>query len=228
MTVLSACAEAAIELNRSEPLSLFSTTDQFSKELRVQANKAAVAIAQAYDWQRLLKLATMTGDGSATAFTLPDDYDRMPKKAALHSSAWQTATFRKADDLDQWLFLNDTDLSGVPGNWIIIGGEMNIFPAMSASETARFYYLTNQIVSGSKTAFTADADTFLLPERLLTLSVIWRWRAQKRMEYAEDMSNFEIALAEEIGKDRGSNIITVGQIRLPKGAGVAYPRALGA
>jgi hypothetical protein len=37
MTLLSVCQEAAIELSQTEPTSVFSTTDTFAKELRVQA-----------------------------------------------------------------------------------------------------------------------------------------------------------------------------------------------
>jgi hypothetical protein len=228
MTVLSACAEAAVELNQTEPTSLFSAPSQFTKELRLQAGKAAVAIAQEYDWQGLLKLGTLTGDASATAFDLPSDYDRMPKKGLVHSASFQASDFRKARDLDEWLYLQDTDFSATPGSWIIIAGQMNIFPAMPVGETARFYYITNQIVSGNQTAFTADADTFLLPERLLNLGVVWRWRAAKRMDYAEELANFNIAMSEEIGKDRGSNILTVGRQRVPFDVSLAYPRALGA
>lgn len=233
MTVLSACTEAAVELNQSELTALFTSTDAFPRELRTLANRHAVAVAQAYDWQKLLVLSTLAGDGTTTIFDMPADYDRMPKKAKLHSSTWQTATFRKADDLDQWLYLNDTAISGTPGNWIIIGGQMNIFPAMAVGETARFYYISNKVVADAapavttKPAFTADTDTFRLPERLLTLGLIWRWQAQKGKDYGEDLKNYEIALSEEIGKDRGSNIITVGRQRWPGNVNLAYPGVLG-
>lgn len=233
MTVLTACAEAAVELKQPVPTSLFTSSGTFEAELRLQANRTAVAIAQMYDWQRLLTLATLSGDGTAETFTVPVDYDRMPKKGKLHSSSWQTATFRKATDLDEWLYLKDTDFSATPGNWIIIGNDFNIFPVMAVGETARFYYISNKIVSDAqatpayKTTFTADTDTFVLSERLLALGIVWRWKAQNSKDYAEAMANFNIALQEEIGKDRGSNIITVGRQRWPGSVRVAYPGVLG-
>ena len=67
----------------------------------------------------------------------------------------------------------------------------------------------------------------MLPERLLTLGLIWRWRAQKRQEYAEDLRNYEIALSEEIGRDKGSQIIAVGAARWPGRVGTSYPGPLG-
>lgn len=226
MTILSVCREAAVKLNQTQPTSIFSTTDPFATELALAANEAAEAILQAYEWQKLITLATLTGDGTSETFDLPDDYDRMPKKAKVHSLTWQNATFRQAADLDEWIYINDLDLTGTPGNWIIYGDQFRIFPAMSASETARFYYISNLVVapaSGSnKATFTADADTFRLSEKLLRLGIVWRWRANKRMEYSEDLSNFEIALGEEGGKDKGSKILTVGRVRTPE-AVMAYP-----
>lgn len=227
MTVLSVCQEAAIELNQAQPTSLFSTTDKLSLELRTQANNAARAIAQFYDWQKITKLATLTGDALETAFDLPDDYDRMPKKAAVHSSSWINSNYYPARDLDNWLYLQEVNFSGNPGTWIILGGQMQIYPAISTTETARFYYISKNIVVGDKPAFTLDADTFMLSETVLKLGIIWRWRASKRLEYAEDMRNYEIAIAEEVGKDRGSKILTVGRQRSSYDLTNSYPRALG-
>jgi len=227
MSVLSVCQEAAIELNQAQPTSLFSNTDKLALELRTQANNAARAISQYYDWQQLTKLATLTGDASATAFDLPDDYDRMPKKAAVHSSSWINANFYPARDLDNWLYLQEENFSGMPGTWIILGGQMQIYPAISATETARFYYISKNYAGPDKPAFTTDADTFVLSEYVLKLGVIWRWRASKRLEYAEDMRNYEIALADEVSKDKGSRLLIVGQQRTPWNLTTAYPRALG-
>src|SRR5260370_2314678 len=110
---------------------------------------------------------------------------------------------------------------------------MEISRALPVGDPARFYYTSTQPVAagaglaGSKAAFTADADVLVLPERLLTLGLIWRWRSQKRMEYSEDMTNFEIAKSEEITKDKGRRIISVGRQRAPGGVSIAYPGRLG-
>jgi hypothetical protein len=70
MTILTACQEAAVELNQTQPQTLFSTTDQFAVELRRQANKAARDIGQYYEWQNLTALHTVAGDGVTTSFVL--------------------------------------------------------------------------------------------------------------------------------------------------------------
>ena len=226
MTVLSAAQEAAIVLSQPEPTTLFSTTDGFAKELRVQANQSAVAIMKAYDWQVLTKRATITGDGSDTSFPLPSDYDRMAAKTNLASSS-TNVDLVKATDLDQWdYFLNHMSTT-TPGYWIVLGGELQVMPAPATDVVHSYYYISRNVVSGNQSSFTADTDTFLLPERLLTLSIIWRWRASKRLEYAEDMRNFEIALSEETATDKGSRILIAGRQRVPYSVQSAYPGPLG-
>lgn len=232
MTVLSAAQSAGIRLLGVRPATLFSTTDPFSLELADLAGDVAVDIAESYDWRRLMTLAAIPGDGASIAFDLPAGYDRMPKKEDIHSANWKTANFRKARDLDDWIYIQDTAISGTPGSWIILTGKLQIFPAMPIGETARFYHLTNKIVAlsatvdGTKAMFTLDTDCFVLSERLLTLGLIWRWRAQKRMEYAEDLANYEVALQRAIAKDKGSNILTVGAKRVPSGVNIAFPGSI--
>ncbi len=234
MTVLSCAQDAGTTLLGVRPSTLFSTTDLFSLELSVLAKAVAVDnIAKSYDWRGLTKLHTLTGNGATTAFDLPSDFDRMPKVAELHSSLFKTAKFRPVQDLDEWLYIQDNLVTGTPGCWIILGGKIQIFPAMPVGETARFYYMSNNIVAisasaaGTKAAFTLETDVLVLPERLLTLGLVWRWRSQKRMEYAEDLTNFEIAKSEEITNDKGRRIITVGRQRVSSGAAFGYPGVLG-
>jgi hypothetical protein len=110
---------------------------------------------------------------------------------------------------------------------MILGGQLQIVPAPATGVVHSYYYISNNIVVGDKAAFNTDGDAFVLPERLLTLSIIWRWRASKRMEYAEDMQNFEIAMSEETARDKGSRILVAGRQRTPYDLRISYPGALG-
>ena len=227
MTVLSAAQGAALRLLGRKPTTIFSSSNTFEMELADLATETAVAIAKEHEWQKLKALATLTGDGTTEAFDLPSNYDRMVKDGNVHSSLYQTAYFSRVDSLDDWVMIGDLLATASPGNWIIIGGQMNILPAMASNETARFYYIKNEITTTGGASFTSDADVFILPERLLTLGLIWRWRSQKRMEYSEDLQNYEIALSQEIARDRGARIISVGTQRYSGNVSLPYPGSLG-
>ena len=101
--------------------------------------------------------------------------------------------------------------------------------AIRPGDTVKFIYIRNAwAAGGTKTAFTADDDAFDLDERLLKLGMIWQWRANKGLPYAEDMANYEAALAMLIGADKGENILRIGGRRSSfPDAKIAYPWSLG-
>lgn len=227
MTVLSALQSASIRLVGTRPTEFMTATDGIEIELADLAKEAALDIAKKHDWRALTALGTLSGDGSTVDFSLPADFGRLPKKSAVWSTEWDGMYFEPARDLDHWYYLKQLLTPGSPGYWMMLSGYMSIFPAMDSGETAQFYYISKNLALSSASAvketFTADTDTFRLPERLLTLAVIWRWRQQKRLEYAEDMQNFEIALSEEIRADGGKRIISVGRRTKPNDAVYSFP-----
>lgn len=226
MTILSAAQAAAVRLNQTPPTSLYTTSQSFDREIASLANESAEAIAKAHDWQKLLTIHTLSGDGATTSFSLPTDYDRMALKSAVQTSSLSNP-YVKIRDEDQWLYFQVHPEAIVPGYWILLGGLMQFNPAIPTGVDAKFFYVKNTPVSdtngGLKTAFTADTDYLVLPERLLRLDLIWRWRSSKKMEYAEDMQNFELALEQEIAKDKGSRVLVVGRQRISGDVTLAYP-----
>lgn len=237
MTILSVCQQAAVKLNRGKPSSVFSPTGDvaFAAELLLAAQETAESLVkEEHDWRSLTLLATCVGDAATVVFplvTVAPGYERLIKAGKLHSLRFRNATFRAAADLDEWLFFKDNLLVGSPGNWVILNNAVQIFPPMPVNDTARFYYISNQYALSAtgtpQSGFLADTDTFALDERLLRLGIIWRWRSDKRLEYAEDLQNYEIAKSAAMGKDKGSQPIVVGRQRVHSGASVAYPAMLG-
>lgn len=205
---------------------MFGATDVFSQELADLATDIVQEIAGEYDWQKLTKFTAIDGDGSSIAFDLPSDFGRMPLEGEIHSKDWQTVNYSPVRDKDEWIYIQDTAISGMPGRWIMLGGRLQFYPPMPIGEKARFYYISKNVVAGDKAAFTADNDTFILNERLLTLGLMWRWRQQKRMEYAEDMTSYQLALEKEIAFDRGRRIIAVGKTRVRSNVTIPYPGAI--
>lgn len=226
MTVLSACQQASRLMTLEAPLSIFGSTDTYAIELSALVNESAQAIAKAHDWRKLTVLQTQTGNNAATAFDLPTDYDRMPMHADVYTTRSRTPLSR-VPDLNYWLEIELQNLSGGIGWWFILGGQIHFKPVLSSTDAAKYYYISNKIATANdastKATFSADDDTFRLPERLLTLDLIWRWRQMKGLDYAEAMRNFEIAFGEEAGREKGSRIIRVGQARMPNDVNYAYP-----
>lgn len=216
-------------MGETVPTALFSSTDQYEVELCSFANEVAEMIAKLHDWRKLTTLKTQAGDGTTTAFSLPTDYDRMPVKAAIFKTSAQLP-LTPVQDLDVWQDIQLRSWTGGIGWWIILGGSLNIQPVLSASDSAKYYYQSNLIVDpatgDNKTSFTLDTDTFRLPERLLKLGVCWFWRAQKGLDSTQERTNFELALTQEIARDKGSRIIKLGRGRVSSDIPLAYPGSI--
>jgi len=227
MTVLTAIQAACVKLAIDPiPSAVYSATTRDMVEMKAMANEVARQIAEAHDWSMLKGFHTITGDGSDTDFALPSDYDRMVKDARLWSSTNTGIPLEQVKSMDDWLAYDLQSFFPSYGAWIIFGGQINIKPARAVGETVKFPYVGNKIVTAAdtstKAAFTADTDVFRLPERLLTLGIIWNWKSAKAIDYAEEMASYNDALSEAVSKDRGPSIIVVGRQRV-SGGNPSYP-----
>ncbi|MBT1155737.1 hypothetical protein J1C56_09045 [Aminobacter anthyllidis] len=228
MSILSVIKQVCPVIGLTVPDAVFASTEREHIELQALANEMAQRIAfDTRDWTRLKVLATITGDGTATGFDLPSDYKRMLKKARVWPSATPYAPFSHVPDSDDWLAMTVQNYQSITGAWTLIGDQIHIKPVMANLATASFFYLSNKVVKDKdgvpKVEFSADDDVFRLDERVLKLGMIWQWKANKGQAYAEDMVNYEDALAVSSGGDKGSNILAVGQSRRSVNADCAFP-----
>lgn len=233
MTVLSAMQSAAIRLIGRKPTVFFGApeSDKFELELVDLVNEVAAEIAESHDWQVLTKVYTITGDGVLSEFPLPSDYDRMLLDSELfdpNSWAWG---YNHYTNVSAWLRDKARGLVGIPGAWIMLGNKFNFFPVPANAAEAEFPYISNQYARDAgnvaRTAFMADDDSFILSEKLLTLALIWRYKSQKGLAYAEDMQNYEIELSKLQARDGGSRVIRKGSPRISGDVRLAWPWSLG-
>ncbi len=231
MTVLTAIQNACAVIPLNKPDGVFAGQEREHFELQALANAAADHIARDYEWQKLKQIATITGDGLAEHFGFPSDYDRMLKQAELRTSRHMGALTHIAAS-DQWLDMSIRQFSLATGAWTIYGDQIHIRPAPADGEEVKYFYMTSKWAADkngtARGTFTADDDAFRLSEKLLELCLIWRWRANKGLAYAEDLGNYEDAKEKLIVADKGSRLITLGRPLAPAGAQIAYPGVIGA
>lgn len=212
MTVLSVIQSAATVLGLEIPSVVFTNTTRTWVEMRALVNSCARQILEEYDWSRLKKVATITGDGALTAFPLPADYDRMVKDACLWGPNFVFYPTQQVADTNTWLELLSYPIAPWEPRWSMFGGNINILPVLQASTPLSYSYVSNNIVNGDQIEFVADTDTFTLDERLLRLSIIWNWKRNKGQDYAAELQEYQDALGRATYKDTGSrqNIVSGG------------------
>lgn len=216
MSVFSAIKRAVLRAEGTHITEAYSSTDQVSLEMADLANEVAEDIMKSHDWRDLTNVATFAGDGIEESFSIPADYDRMVQGSAIDDPAnifWGYCAF---NDINQWMrFKNGSNGLISPGGWILTGGEFQFYPAPTGDAT--FPYISGWYARSEsgviKEEFTADDDTFALDERLLTLGLIWRWKAQKGLEYSEDLASYNLALSQAQTRDKGARVI---ERRIPR------------
>lgn len=231
MSILPALKSAALRLVGRQPSVFFGAAGQFEQEICDIANEVAADVAHYHDWQGLVRFATITGDGVAGEFDLPADYDRMLLTSRVHDVAGWAWGYRQYDDLNAYLAQEGRSFSPHPGGWVILGGKLRFSPTPAAGRQARFAYLSRDYAvdasTASKPAFDADSDSFLLPDRLLTLGIVWRWRENKKLDAAGDQEAFIKALDEYATKDGGARVFERRARRAFPGTHLAWPYELG-
>ena len=231
MAVLGALQSAALRLVGRKPTLFFASDDTLEMELCDLINEVAQDIAKYRDWQALQRVQTLSGNGTQTVFDLPADYDRMMVADGVQDTQNWLWDYQAFDNLSDFLFNEARGFQAHPGGWVITGGKMKFSPAPTAGQTAVFPYITRNIAraenGAAKAVFDDDLDVFLLPERLLTLGLVWRWRENKKLDASGDQEAFIKALDEFAGKDGGSRVYRYGgRARLP-GVHTAWPWQLG-
>lgn len=166
-------------------------TRQFVAEI----NAAGQDIALRAEWSRLFKTVPVTI--GTTSFPLPADFREMAESGAVTTASQPV---RVVVMPEQWAFL-----SQYPSGQLychLQGGNLLFSPALP--QAASVTYLSRNWVAGDKEAVTDDGDTFNIPEGLLALGAVWRWKRAKGLPYDDQLAEYEADLEAHLKADRGA------------------------
>jgi hypothetical protein len=166
----------------------------------------------------LKKVATITGDGILTEFPMPEDYDRMVRDAHMWTNFTPFWNAQQVSNVDSWLAMEESGFfSMVVPVWIIFANLFHVRPALDVPDTLKYFYVSKYVVSdngspvGISETFSADTQSFVLDERLLTHCLVYNWKMAKGLDYSADLQQYEDDMAYAIGKDKGPRVIQEGR-----------------
>lgn len=177
-------------------------------------------LAGRIDWDALVKEQTfVTIAGSDQPGAIPSDFGRFPfrkdDRGELYDVRRREGIAGPASD-NQWRRLDN--FTGWTSSYRIMGGLLMMRPPPGAGLTIGFTYVSKNLFvsTGGVTSddWNADSDICLIPERLIILGVVWRWKQAKGFEYAEDLRTAEMEIEKMAGTTRGRRMLTIGSSRL--------------
>jgi len=212
MTILSASQDAIAKLVGRRPPAVVSSTDEICVEVTAIAQEAATDIAKAHDWQSLTEFHTITANGTDSAYPFPTDYDRMVQASEFYDPNNWAWGYCHITDYGEWLQMLNRGIGMLtPGAWTIRKNQFHFLPTPASGQEAVFPYISKNIFTDTdgapKNRITQDSDSFVLDDSLLALAIVWRWLSLKRMDYQQEIEDYNVALSQAMAKDKGARTI---------------------
>lgn len=213
MTLLSVAQDVCDLVGIPRMSSIGTTSDTSYTPLRAMIQQATDDLFERHDWRAMVSFQRFVAvNGQAQAGAMPSDYARM---AQGHTMWNLTRDEEVAGPLDPatWTAMQRQSGTYLGGYWRFIGADIYIYPAPGGGDTIHFEYLTRNVIKAADGSFkdrwSADTDICILPEPLIVLGAVWRWKSAKGFAYAEDLSNYERQLERLASNDAASPAIVI-------------------
>ena len=213
-TLLQIVQDACRDVGQPRPSVVASATEATSGRMLRLLNKAGQQLIKDHDWSILMNVRSFTPLAAETQVEPPSDYDRITSQSGL----WDVNNKRPVVGpiaMEKWLRLTIDNVASIDKYWRLIGSVIHILPAPTATDSFRYSYQSKNWVANAsgmpKPNFTADDDYPLIHDELLTLELVWRWKQEIGIDYAEDLANSARLKEVIIAADRGPSILSLSQ-----------------
>ena len=218
MTVKTICQNALKEISGFQvPSTIIDNNDETAVTALAVLRREGMRVRK-FDWVELIVEATITTVASQANYSKPTDF----RKFANVTQWDRTNNFRMRGPTSpgewQWLKGSVTGESATIERWFRIRGTeilVHPTPGTSGDTLAYEYYSQNWVTKASDStktdAPTADNDTVLLDEELLTLGVKWRFLKAKGIPWEAEYREYEDMLQTLLGENGVAGIVRLDQ-----------------
>jgi hypothetical protein len=224
MTLLTLMQDAASIVGVPRPTAVVSATDTQTQQLLALANREGVALSKRTDWTDLVTEATHTtlaAELQGVLTTIAPGFRRFVNETQQNRTQ-QRYIGGPLNPVD-WQYLQASTVTGPYQDFRVRLGKLYLFPAPPAGETIAFEYVSNlwceSAAEVGQARWAADDDTSVLPEELMLLGLVWRWKQQKGFDYSEDKYTYELEVIDAVARDGGARTLSMGD-----GSGAYRPR----
>lgn len=206
MTFLAIVQNSCLRVGLASPNVAYTSTDENVKRMVALANAEGEDLANIYRWQRLCNESTFTSvatesqgaittlAGASFNYLASDTVWNRTKKRAM----------APCSDIE-WQAMMANSVTGPYERFRIRGNTFRVIPTMAAGDTVAFEWYSKNFCQSSggtgQSAWAADEDTGVLDEGLMTLGLIWRWKAVQGLDYSEDFETYSVRVANASSRD---------------------------
>lgn len=196
------------------PNAAVGSTDPQIIQLLAISEEEGQELEERYNWQGLQTEATFTtvaAELQGTLATIAPGFESI-----VNDTIWNRSLRRPVygpSTQQVWQQDKAMQLNGPFNSFRIKNDQILFYPAPAVGQTCAFEYNTKNWIStslgGTSETWTNDADTPLIDDRIVTLGTIWRWKAAKGLDYAEDFAKYERRVMDKMAKDAGKPTLSM-------------------
>jgi hypothetical protein len=222
MSLVSVISNVSLALGQGAVSVVIAATDETTLELLVLANNSGKSLARSSDFPELQKIVSFSATGQVdqgqflgSAGVVTDgDYLRMVPDTFWNSTARRPIIFPSTPS--EWSV--SLAFGTIPVNLlgIILDRNLQVGPVNgpSSGDSLTFMYYGGfwcaSAAGTGQAAWAADTDVGIIPENLLELDLIWRWKQMKFLPYSEDLETAEREILSHTGAAGGRRLLILG------------------
>ena len=191
MTLLTIAQDVARNTALDVPSTASGSTAREIVNVVQFINDTGLELARRVNWGALRASTTITGTGVNANFALPAYYLKLIEGGAVLSGG---VGLRGGLSPDEWAAL--TPVQGTPRFYRLLGSTISFYPFLANAATATVNYQSTAWASNGTDRLQLDAQTSLIPEDLITKGAIWRQRRHVGQDFADQIAEYEAALAD--------------------------------
>ena len=210
MTLLQLIQRFCLRSGVQSPTTVVGSTDKQVLQLLNLLEEEGNDLASRHEWQALTQeavLTTLAAEDQGHIDTIAPNGFRYIR----NNTIWdRTDTLPVIGPMNgqEWQALKAVAVNGPRYQYRFRGNHIIVNPVPAAGHDWRFEYQSKHWIldtnkSTTKEFFTADTDTFLLPDTLHLSGLRWRWMREKGLDYAELFNAYETQVKDAMGRDGG-------------------------
>lgn len=197
MSIATVMQRVCRQVGVKEIPSITTSSDRTAQELLTHYIEAGEEITRRAEWPNLLRTQALSG--SIGSIPLPTDFQRLAKGQPLSLS--DGSPIYPVRSSQAWAVMSAAP-STTP-HFYIHNGVLWFLPFLPADGATLTYLSVNWINNGSAATYTTDTDTADIPESLLSLGIVWRYRRAKGLNFQDMADEFEAEIDRELNAARG-------------------------
>lgn len=213
MNVLQIVQTACRRIGILAPSVAVGSSDQQIIQIVGLCEEEGQELASRYAWQALQTEVTFTTVAAQVQTSLATTAPGF--NYIVNNTIWNRTLRRPVygpTSEQDWQQKKAIQLNGPFNSFRIIADVINFYPNPAAGQTCAFEYISANWVNktvGSSPIWTADTDTPKLFDQLIVMGLIWRWKAAKGLDYAEDFSKYERKVMDAMARDAGKSVLSM-------------------